>query len=306
MGGWPARITSEDFLTPPEWQGEQPGQRSGAGRVGGVRLELVHAAGCTSLGRLYQQVPLRVLPPFRFGPSEPALLYLLNPTAGLLDGDAHLVQVEVGQGTRTVVAGQSATRIHPSVGGYCTQQWLLTVQPEAVVVVLPGPAIPFRGCRHYQRVEINLAERAGVVWGDVWYAGRYARAGASEKFQFRTLIQETVVRREGRLVFRDRFCWEGPWDADTAAWHFGGASACGSLLVLGAGGTAWQPPAQAASFRTAFSDTCLRWQGDSEAVTAQVVATALGAAAAMARQTPEQPWLLSAADLAPSHWFSLW
>ena len=53
----------------------------------------------------------------------------------------------------------------------------------------------------------------------------------SEQFQFDMLVQELTVRREGRLIFRDRFCWRGPWDAATAAWHFGGGVACGNLFV---------------------------------------------------------------------------
>src|SRR4051794_25042543 len=137
MGAWPARITRADFVTPAEFrQGEQLSVSStserGAGRVGGVRLELVPTPRGTQLGRVYQQVPLRVLPPFSFTPEDPALVYLLNPTAGLLDGDAQLVEVEAAPGSRAVLTGQSATRVHPSLGRFATQQWRVVVHPGAV------------------------------------------------------------------------------------------------------------------------------------------------------------------------------
>ena len=45
---------------------------------------------------------------------------------------------------------------------------------------------------------------------------------SSERFEFEAVVQELTVRRAGRLVYRDRFCWRGPWDEETAAWHFGG------------------------------------------------------------------------------------
>src|SRR5581483_11827724 len=115
---------------------------------------------------------------------------------------------------------------------FSTQQWRVRVEAGAVLVLLPGPAIPFRGSRYYQRVAIDLAQGAGLVWGDIWLAGRYARGVDSEWFQFETLIQDLAVRREGRLVFRDRFCWQGPWNRATATWH-AGAAACGSLFVTG-------------------------------------------------------------------------
>src|SRR5207248_1012328 len=183
MGAPSIRITATDFHIPPElsrWRlADNP-----AGRIGGVRLELVAVPTGTRLGNCYQQVPLRVLPPFQFTSRQPALLYLLNPTAGLLDGDAQLVQLRAGSATRAVVVGQSATRIHPCLHGFSTQQWAIHVEPDAVLLVLPGPAIPFQGCRYYQRVAIDLAAGAGLVWGDIWLAGRYARGAVSEQFQF--------------------------------------------------------------------------------------------------------------------------
>jgi urease accessory protein len=282
------RITAADFVTPPEFRGLAL-SASEAGRVGGLRLELVPRGGGTGLGRCYQQVPLRVLPPFRLA-AGPALLYLLNPTAGLLDGDGQLVALTARAGTCAVVVGQSATRVHPCLVGFATQQWAIRVEAGAALVVLPGPSIPFAGCRYFQRVAVELDEGARFAWGDVGLAGRYARGAASERFRFAALVQEFHVRRAGRLVFRDRFAWRGPWDEATARWHFGGGSAWGSVFATG--------PAAAdggACFTTAHGDTCARWAGAAEAVTADVVRAAL-------RQVADGGAFGD--ELAPSHWFS--
>jgi urease accessory protein len=270
-----------------------------------VRLELVVRDGRTRLGACYQQVPLRVLPPFPFDPSQLALLYLLNPTAGLMDGDAQRVEVVARAGVRLLLVGQSATRIHPTLHHFSTQQWRIRVESGAVLVMLPGPAIPFQGCRYYQRIEVDLEPDAAFLWGDVWLAGRYARGAASERFQFETIVQELLVRREQQLIFRDRFCWRGPWDDAAAAWHFGAAPAWASLFVTGK--AAELPPAgdglQRASFPTAWGDSCLRWGGTSEAVTAAVVRTALRLAAdRIGPGASCSPFLDG--HLAPGHWFS--
>src|SRR5579859_8202628 len=168
------RISASDFVIPPELRGRTLASDD-AGRIGGLRLELVADSDGTRIGACYQQVPLRVLPAFRFGPDHPSLLFLLNPTAGLMDGDGQLVDVTARAGSKTVVVGQSATRIHPCPTGFCTQQWRIRVEAGAVLVLLPGPAIPFQGCRYYQKINIDLAEGAGLVWGDLWMAGRYSR-----------------------------------------------------------------------------------------------------------------------------------
>jgi urease accessory protein len=296
MGAASDRITAADFVTPPELAGWSLAA-NGFGRIGGVRLELAGDKSGTRFGKCYQQVPLRVLPPFQFGPEGPSLVYLLNPTAGLMDGDGQLIQLAAGADTRAVVAGQSATRIHPSLHGFSTQQWQVEVAAGAVLVVLPGPAIPFRGCRYCQRIAIDLAEGANLIWGDLWFAGRYARGESSERFQFRTMVQDMSVHRQGRLVFRDRFCWQGPWDEPTAAWHFGDAPACGSLFVTGDVGH----NELAAQFVTAAGDTCLRWCGTSETVVACLVQAALKAAGAKSGC----PWL-GRPGLGPNHWFSTW
>jgi urease accessory protein len=305
MGPSADRITAADFVTPPELRAWQLAAAP-AGRIGGLRLELAASAGATVLAGCFQQVPLRVLPPFHFPAPEPALLYLLNPTAGLLDGDAQRIDITARPGTRAVVTGQSATRIHPCLEGFSTQQWRIRVEPSAVLVVLPGPAIPFRGCRYYQRVEVHLAAGAGFVWGDLWLAGRYARGAASEQFQFDVLVQEVQVYRETRLVFRDRFCWHGPWDEGTRAWHFGQGPACGSVFLTG---PVPESVAQAlpgrggALFVTACGDCCLRFCGPADQVISAVVQAALGAGSHLAGASRPRAWLLGSHDLAPNHWF---
>ena len=306
MGAPATRITAADFLTPPEFRTWKLAANP-AGRIGGVRIQLSGDGSQTRLTDVYQQVPLRLLPPFQVDAAEPALLYLLNPTAGLMDGDAQLVSVSAGAGSRAVITGQSATRLHPCLNSFATQQWSIAVEPGAVLVLLPGPAIPFQGSRYYQRASIELAEGAALVWADIWFAGRYARQHDSEQFQFATLIQELTVHRKGRLIFRDRFCWNGPWNMETAAWHFGGGPACGSVFVsamLGQEPQGLQPVCRSASFATASGDTCLRFCGDSEAVTASVVGAALQAAAILADAKQRCPWLLTSNGLGPNHWFS--
>jgi urease accessory protein len=307
MGAATTRITREDFLTAPEMHGLSLAAEE-AGRIGGLRLTLAADSTGTRLRHCYQQVPLRVLPAFRFGPDRPALLFVLNPTAGLMDGDGQLVKLHAETGSKTVVAGQSATRIHPCPEGYCTQQWHIRAEPGSALVVLPGPAIPFRGCRYHQHIHIELEGNANVVWGDLWLAGRYARAEVSERFQFHTMVQDLRVERvtDGNrtLVFRDRFCWRGPWDEASAAWHFGAAPACGSLF---ASGPITDDVIQAASLETAVfptraGHTCLRWCGSTEEVIRSVVQVALRSAARLDGRT-DGAWL-DDANLAQAHWFT--
>lgn len=297
MGTPSTRITAQDFVTPPELSAWSL-SGNGAGRIGGLRVELSIRDQKTAFAQCYQQVPIRVLPPFQVASNASALIFLLNPTAGLMDGDGHRFEILVRSGAHVVIVGQSATRIHPCLEGFATQQWHIEVEDDASALFLPGPAIPYAGCRYFQRVEAHLAPRGQLLWGDILHAGRYSRQEDSEAFQFTWIVQEFAVLRQQRLVFRDRFAWNGPWDQESISWHFGNNPACGSVFATGLHAVAQESPL--AVFETAYGDHCARITGASEKVIAQVVHQAL----AWQKCDSQISALLDSTHLAPCHWFS--
>lgn len=306
MGTRAVRITREELVTPPEFLGVLPTQNP-AGRVGGARIELIRSGERTHMGTCYQQIPVRLFPPLDLDGEPAALLYLINLTAGLLDGDAHLVEITARAGTRAVVTGQSATRIHPALATFGTQQWDVVVEDDACLVVLPGPAIPYRGSRYYQHGRVDLSPRARLIWGDIWLPGRYERGDLSERFQFEWIVQDFEVRRAGRLVYRDRFRWDGPWSAEDADWYFGGALASASLFIAGPVPDTLRearPGLRRSIFRLDSGENCIRWCGQPTAVTADLVQTALRLAARWTDGPDAPPWLLASSGLSPNHWFS--
>jgi urease accessory protein len=306
VGARAVRITRDELVTPPEFRGLHPAEHPAA-RVGGARIELVRVGDETRLGSCYQQVPVRLMPPFVLDAEPASLLYLINLTAGLMDGDGHRIEINARAGTRAVVTGQSATRVHPAVASYATQQWTVEVENDACLVVLPGPTIPFRGSRYFQRGRVVLAPRARLIWGDIWLAGRYDRGALSERFQFERIVQDFEARRGGRLIYRDRFRWDGPWTPESAGWYFGGALASGSLFIAGPVPDALTeagPDLRRSVFRLDTGASCMRWCGHPTAVTADLVHNALRLAAGWTVGPDAPPWLLASSGLAPNHWFS--
>ncbi len=174
-------------------------------------------------------------------------------------------------------------------------------------MLLPGPAIPYRGCRYYQRAIIDLAPEASLIWGDVWMAGRYTRNALSEQYQFDRLIQELEIYRAGELIFRDRFAWQGSWDRETAHFCTGGSLATGSLFVTG---TVEMPSRTGACslecsvLLLASGDTCIRWCGPPLELVRGLVLTALVQAGRWSNRAVASPWFLGSNHLGPTHWFS--
>jgi hypothetical protein len=143
--------------------------------------------------------------------------------------------------------------------------------------------------------------------GDIWLPGRYERGALSERFQFDRIVQDLVARRAGRLVYRDRFRWDGPWAAEVADWYFGGALASASLFAAGPVPEVL-PEAGPALRRSVFhldtGESCMRWCGYPSAVTADLVRIALRLAAHWTLGPEASPWLRASSGLAPNHWFS--
>lgn len=307
MGSPAVRIAREEFVTPPEFRGFHA-VADPAARVGGARIELIRTQGETRLGSCYQQIPTRVMPPFSFSGEPAALLYLINLTTGLMDGDAHLFEIVMREGTHAVVTGQSANRVHPALVAYATQQWSVTVENDACLVLLPGPTIPYRGCRYYQRARVQLAPRARLIWGDIWLPGRYERGELSERFQFDRIVQDFEARRGNQLVYRERFRWDGPWTRDEIGWFFGGHLASASLFVAGPVPEKWpEPPAdlRRSVVQLGSGEHCVRWCGPPGAVTSDLVRLAMYLAAFATTGSNARPWLIHSSDLVPNHWFSV-
>ncbi|MBX6311794.1 MAG: urease accessory protein UreD [Isosphaeraceae bacterium] len=300
-----ARITRADFPPPPELADRDPGAAP-TEHIGGLRAELRWRDGQLHLGRTYQQNPLRVLVPISERPGTPTLLFLLNSTAGLLDGDGQWVDLDVGPGVRAFLTSQAAGRVHPCPLGHAAVRFDLRLAADSVLCLLPGPTIPFAGSRYHQRAEIHLEPGAHIVWGDILLPGRTQYARAPERFAFDRLVQELRVYREGRLVFLERFAWSGPWDEAEIRWHFGDAEAAASLFLSGPPAAVQLPElpdGEVAVQETAFGDTCVRLLGrDPERLIAAAARVALTAAARLAGD-PE-PWLLDSPHLVANHWFS--
>ncbi len=306
MGPNSTRITREEIVTPPDFECLNSANHPAA-RVGGARIELITQGKETRLGTCYEQVPIRLLPPFVLDDEPASLLYLITLTAGLLDGDGHRIEILARQGTRTMVTGQSATRVHPARSGFATQQWDIKVEDDACLVVLPGPTIPYRGSRFHQRGRAELAPRARFIWGDIWLPGRYERGDLSERYEFERIVQDFEVRRSGRLIFRDRFRWDGPWSTDQVDWHVGGALASASLFIDGPMPklTAENSPNLVRSvFPLDPEGCCVRWCGNPADVTADLVRTALSLAGEWTGGPGAPPWFLKSTGLAANHWFS--
>lgn len=180
----------------------------------------------------YSQAPLQWLG----SPGEPPVYYLRNPNGGLLGGDRHRIEIELGAGSALEIRTQGATRLHP---GLIRQQVKVKLAPTSQLIWIPHPTIPGAGADFRQQVQIELDPTARLAYAEIWTAGRLAM---DERWQFEHLancLQVWVTAGipsspEGRkLWLQEHIDLHFPHRQVSAASVLGSHLCWGSLYLLG-------------------------------------------------------------------------
>jgi len=177
-------------------------------------------------------------PPFRVGPAmdvDGAAYFIIVCTGpGVFGGDDLQLSIHVGGGARVVLASQSALQVHPSGdGGVARIRQDFHVDEDGELLAEWDPAIPFAGAGLDQRVAIDLAPGARLLWSDAIMSGR---AGRGESWRFASIAHELQARTGGSLGYLERYRL-APDRRPTRTWMAGQADYAGTVLVAHGGAT---------------------------------------------------------------------
>jgi urease accessory protein len=145
----------------------------------------------------FGKAPLQVHAPLYLENTDYPTVYLRSPSAGLLDGDTHQLDIIVEAGAKLEVRSQAATLVYP---GRSSQTIRITLASGATLVFTPHPFILASHAAFRQDVEINLADDSKLVFCDHWCAGRIAMG---ERFQFESFANKIRILRNDELVFAE-------------------------------------------------------------------------------------------------------
>ena len=175
------------------------------GRDGRLAVRVEQRDGRSVLTGCRWTMPLQVLAPVALD-DPAAVVWMLNPTGGLVGGDRLAIDVEVGPGAHACLTTPSATKVYRTAGATAEQTIKLTLAPRARLEWVPDHTIPFAGAALRQRIEADVGEGASMLLIDAFAAGRVARG---ERWRFALLDCALSVRDargwlvHDRLVLRD-------------------------------------------------------------------------------------------------------
>lgn len=176
---------------------------------------------CSQLHRVLRVIPGEV--------PEEGVLYLLNPTGGILQGDRLEADIRVERGTHAVVTTPSATKLYRADQDSAESRTRLRVAAGATLEYLPEPLIPYSGSRYLEQLSIEVESGGRLLSWEILAPGRVARG---EVFGYDRMGLRLDVSEGGSVVLRERAELR-PSREKFPSLSMGGDNYYGVLLALG-------------------------------------------------------------------------
>jgi urease accessory protein len=166
-------------------------------------LELVCAADSRGVSVLRHQsfrAPMHISKPHH--DADTLVVNVVNPTAGLLEGDRIKCRVRVESGARLSLTTPSASRAHRMRADCAELIQQFHIANDGFLEFWPELFIPQSGTRYRQRTELRVEEGGDLLFFESLAPGRVA---SGESFAFRELTWETDVWFSDAHVVRERY-----------------------------------------------------------------------------------------------------
>ncbi len=163
-------------------------------------------AACYDNGQTYVReqsfrAPLHISKPH--DDASALVVNIVNPTAGIFDGDTIELSAEAEAGASLVLTTPSASRVYRSrSGGPAKVTQRFTAHAGATLEFVPEPFIPQAGARYQQKTELHADPGATILFFDWLTPGRVA---SGEVFRYAELCWDLDAFVNGRLVARERY-----------------------------------------------------------------------------------------------------
>ncbi len=198
--------------------------------VGAVTFDVALVGGVTRRRRLHESGSLRV----RFPSPEAQGLsaVFVNTAGGIAGGDRFDIDIAAGAGARLTVTTAAAEKIYRAQGPAAELNIALKAAAGSHLVWLPQETILFDRARLNRRIDIDLAESASLLLGEIVVFGR---AAMGEKMLAGNFTDRWRVKRGGKLVFAETVRLDGDIGEKLArpAVAKGGAAIGTALIVPG-------------------------------------------------------------------------
>lgn len=167
--------------------------------VGEAQIRAIFDEGKTIVAEQFGKAPLQVHAPLYLENQIYPTMFLRTPSAGLLNGDVHRLNVHVGPSATLELRTQAATVVYPGASSIHVR---IKVEDGGTFIFHPHKLILGSNARLVQDIEIILDNNSVLDMSDHWCAGRIAMG---ERWNFSSFSNSIRIWRQDSLRFVERF-----------------------------------------------------------------------------------------------------
>lgn len=132
------------------------------------------------------------------------LYYLLHVGGGYVSGDTYTQQIELLDNTRLYLTTQAATKVYKGTTPAVVST-SIKLGEHSHLSLLQDPLILYEHATFHQMTTIELAKTSTIYYSEIMTPGW---SPTKEPFTYKELYTELAIRRDGKLFYIDRLCWE--------------------------------------------------------------------------------------------------
>lgn len=159
-------------------------------------------SGRTVLTERYHEAPLKISKTFILSPAGELLVYMMDSSPGILDGDAYVIDFCLEEDTHVYLTNQSYTKVHPTPSKPSMLKQTFQLQRGAVLEYFPEPLIPYADSKFTTETIFHMEQGATLFFGDIITPGRIHHG---ELFQYDSLDSHMETYRRDQLIAWEHF-----------------------------------------------------------------------------------------------------
>ena len=154
----------------------------------------------TFLQDVYFTAPFKITRPF-YEENGGMKIVAIAVSAGIMEGDVQEININILEGSKTIMTSQSYEKIHKMKQDEATRNTNIYISRNAYFKYIPLPTIPFANSAFSSITNVELEDHTSkFISCEIITCGRYSR---DEVFQYKYFKSFVNIKKMDNLLYRD-------------------------------------------------------------------------------------------------------
>lgn len=167
--------------------------------ISNLEVKVEQNKGVSFLKDAYVTQPFRIVPVGQYKKDKAAYLMIMSSSPGLLDGDNHIIKINVGRAAGLQLQTQAYQRLF-HMRESASQSTYIELEDDAIFSYVPHPIVPQKSSRFLSYTQVKLKNNCHLLLSEILTCGR---KHSREVFEYKSFQNLTEVYFNDQLVIKD-------------------------------------------------------------------------------------------------------